>query len=210
MAAKVTLLQLAQFSAATYANGTYFNGKDAPAGWTLIQTFTRSIDGYVGMAWKNAAGEIVIANRGTDPKNFRNLLSDATIAAHRIPSAAVDAATFAQLVAQANQYSTITETGHSLGGYEAQYALVSLLRQNTYHIVGSAVTFQAPGLAVGFANPGSYSILNLYNQGDVIHDVGRALGQSNSIAAGPSTTQEMAFAAAGFGVGLLTGGLASE
>lgn len=216
MTAQVTLLQLEQFSAAAYdkgaatGNGTYFNGKNAPAGWTLIQTSPQNGDGYVGLAWKNSAGEIVIANRGTVPTNFHNLLSDATLAAHKIPSAAVDAAAFALQVAKANRNSTITETGHSLGGYEAQFALVNLLKLNAFNIAGSAVTFQAPGLPSGYTtSPGSYPVLNLYNQGDVIHDVGTSLGQSNSIVAGPSTTQEMAFAAAGFGVGLLTGGLAS-
>jgi len=79
-----------------------------------------SQDNYQGVAHRNSAtGEIVIANRGTQPTHFKDLWNDAKLATHVEPRSAIDAINFARTVAANYPSATITETGHSLGGYEA-------------------------------------------------------------------------------------------
>ena len=68
-----TILELAELSAAVYGD------HPIPSGWSVLTSSTQinpawAIDGYYGVAYQNATtGEIVIANRGTDLKNFSNL-----------------------------------------------------------------------------------------------------------------------------------------
>jgi Ca2+-binding RTX toxin-like protein len=167
---------------------------------------------YYGAAYKNkVTGEIVITNRGTLPNKFSNLWADATLTAHVAPQAAFDARTFALLVAKNNPGATITETGHSLGGYEAEAGL-AILVDSGVDPSATAVTFNAPGLTntlfANKADPGSYNVLNLYNQGDVVHLAGGThLGKTASIPAGPSPVSEFVDGALGFVAGELLGGL---
>jgi hypothetical protein len=112
-------------------------------------------------------------------------------------------------VARSNPDATITEAGHSLGGYEAQVALTYLVDQNI-DPSATAVTFQAPGLSADAFHHSatSYNVLNLYDQGDAIRLAGGThLGTSASLAAAPSPTQEFADGLLGIAAGELLGGL---
>lgn len=114
-----TLVELAELSAAAY-------GKPAPNGWQQIAgpdgRSENAKDNYVGVAYQKGGigGKIAIANRGTLPSKVRDLLNDAELTVHGVPHSVQDAITFALQVANDHPGATITETGHSLGGYEAQ------------------------------------------------------------------------------------------
>ena len=65
--AMATILELSELSAAVYGD------HPIPSGWSVLASSTTQA-GYYGVAYQNATtGEIVIANRGTDLKNFSNL-----------------------------------------------------------------------------------------------------------------------------------------
>lgn len=182
-----TILELAAFSDYVYGDG------NAPIDWgqwtqlspTLTPAMTAQFanDGYLGEAFINdSTGEIVIANRGTDITNFShatnllNLWSDVQLTFHVATQVQKDAADFAKQVAKDNPGVAIIETGHSLGGSEAQAATVALADYGKL-IPGfsvSAVTFNSPGIG-GYAATNaasSYNVLNLYDQGDAIHAAG--------------------------------------
>ena len=153
--------------------------------------------GFYAAAFKNrVTGEIVIAMRGTE--NRLNLIHDLELGAHFQVPEAIDATKFVEAVAAHNSNATITLTGHSLGGYAAQWAMVKLhdtriLSPNARTAL-STVTFNAPGLpawVLGTNSAVSYNAYNFNTQGDVIHDFGGTqIGQSTSLAAGPSAAQE--------------------
>ncbi|MBI2529453.1 MAG: DUF2974 domain-containing protein, partial [Candidatus Rokubacteria bacterium] len=151
----VTVDQYAALSADVYRDA------GAPDGWTrLLLDPPRTETGFYGAAYQNAAGDIVIAFRGTQPSDRGDHRAVAAIVRGEVPaqfSVAVDF--YAQVVAA---YGTagapITFTGHSLGGVLAQL----MVGQNP---LSSAVTFGAPGALFLFpkigADPdGSYDITN--------------------------------------------------
>ena len=197
-----------------FVYGATKNLRSAPAGWKYI-TDSASLaigqgDGYLGIAYQNiATDEIVIANRGTDPDHglglfAKNLASDFALTFNQVPKVDTDALDFAEQVfgLDKNNYN-IVETGHSLGGNEAQYAAVMADHQtNGQDKVAGLVTFQSPGVnsdVVADAASENLLALNLYNQGDVIHLAGGDhIGPSWSIAAGPTpdTESKAAIAAA--------------
>lgn len=136
-----TILELAELSAAAY-------GDHNPAGWKVIAESTTTA-GYHGVAYEqvdafgpvvNPDGSlnIVIANRGTDIGNFSNLTnllnlsSDSQLTLHIETTVQDQAAAFAVAVANqvlaTNPDTTFIETGHSLGGSEAQAAVVALTK----------------------------------------------------------------------------------
>lgn len=92
--------------------------------------------GYFGVAYRNkVTGEIVIANRGTQlgagaSTALRNLISDAALGISAATPVQTDAALFARQVISSQagtNYTSVIETGHSLGGSEAQAATVDLV-----------------------------------------------------------------------------------
>ncbi len=200
-----TLLELAELSAATY-------GGPLPSGWKVLPIYPsrdQIADSYLGVAYEkvdangnpvlNPDGtiDIVIANRGTDLKNFSNLtnmmnvLSDIELAAGQKTAVQGDAAAFAASVvayAQNNGLkANFIETGHSLGGNEAQAAVVALTNAG---IPVSAVTFDSPGIGgYPYNATTAYNVTNLYTQGDAIHLAGGVhLGTSVMLPAGPNTS----------------------
>ena len=202
-----TILELAGLSAAAY-------GDPIPPGWKVYQRSLPNGNGYYGVAYEqidangnavvnpNGSLNIVIANRGTDIGNFSNLTnllnlySDTQLTLHVETTAQDLAAAFAKDVAArvlaTNPTTTLIETGHSLGGSEAQAATVALTDYGK-SIPGfsvSAVTFNSPGIG-GYAvtnSATSYKVLNLYDQGDAIHLAGGVqLGSSTMLPAGPNT-----------------------
>ena len=179
-----------------FVYGATGNPNATPAGWTVFDKSLPNNDGYLGIAYQNiATGEIVIANRGTDPDHglglfAKNLASDLAVAFYRVPKVDTDALNFAEQVFGLDKNNcNIVETGHSLGGNEAQYAAVMAdYRTNGQDKVAGLVTFQSPGVnsdVVKAAASENLLALNLYNQGDVIHLAGGDhIGPSWSIAAG--------------------------
>jgi Ca2+-binding RTX toxin-like protein len=202
-----TLAQYSQFC------GEIQDDCESPQGpWDLLPITVpngSSGAGYVAQAWRNSTtGEVVIVNRGTVPTNLANLWTDAQLA-NNVETAAVplaqDYATKVANYVQQN-YSgplTITETGDSLGGYEAQACLQTLISGFPSATV-SGVTFNAPGIPSLYytGSPSSYNCLNLYAQGDFIHLVGGAqLGQSAWLPTGPSLAQEFSDYQTAFALG---------
>jgi Ca2+-binding RTX toxin-like protein len=209
-----TLNDLAEISDAAYGTPSAIKYLAQQNIWHLLSgtdgKSTVTNDNYFGVAYQNSVtGEIVISNRGTLPTKFRDLLNDAELALHVEPAAAIDAVNYALQIAKDNPTAAITETGHSLGGYEAQVALAALVDKKV-DVNATAVTFNAPALAGGLygAPSSSYNVLNLYNQGDVIHLVGGThLGVTAALAAGPTQAAEIGDAALGFLAGAAFGGL---
>ncbi|MHB1586281.1 MAG: lipase family protein [Acidiferrobacteraceae bacterium] len=205
-----TILELAELSAAVYGDAP------VPTGWTKIQASTPASDGYLGVAYVNThTKEIVIANRGTRRTSLADLLNDAMLLAQdpNDPDE-LSAIAFAKQIVKdfmqpGGQYAgyTLTETGHSLGGAEAQAATAALVDLGLDPSV-SAVTFNSPGIASRLFNPTtSYNVLNLYTQGDIIHEVGGThLGTTAVLATGPTLTQEYDALAVGAVIGGFLGG----
>jgi hypothetical protein len=147
---QTTLLELAELADASYGSASSLRTISLD-NWQLIAVSGSSSDSsYYGAAYENTVTkEIVITNRGTRPDHFSDLWNDARLAAHARTPDADAAITFALQVARANSGSTIIETGHSLGGYEAQAALAALIDRGSslgLNVNASAVVFQAPGL----------------------------------------------------------------
>ncbi|MDR3391640.1 MAG: DUF2974 domain-containing protein [Sulfuriferula sp.] len=210
-----TILELAELSnfvyggasataAAAILGGVAANATEASATgaqWTLLTTSqdpsnaplaeASQVAGYYGAAYiNNRTGEIVIANRGTRPTALADLFSDIELATGVESKAQDAAAAFALSIANNQLYSgkSIIETGHSLGGNEAQAAVVALTTNGT---TVSAVTFNSPGIG-GYPVPAgvSYTVQNFYDQGDAIHLAGGTQLGSPPIMlpAGPNTS----------------------
>jgi hypothetical protein len=172
-----TLLELAELSQASYQK------IPPPPGWNVIGVSEINPDGYFGVAFQNAiTGQVVIANRGTNlPDDLQNLRSDFQLT-FNIPTAVqADAAAFAKQVAgvvlKQNKNATIIETGHSLGGTEAQAGTTALILSGimTTSTV-SCVTFNGPsGTDPNYVPGTNYQYLNVVDQGDVIHAAGFTL-----------------------------------
>jgi hypothetical protein len=195
-----TILELAEFSDMVYGDPsavtdwTNLNpglSQGLAATWKLLEIST-TLNGYYGAAYQNTiTHEIVIANRGTRPTILTDLLTDLKLAAGGTPDVLNDAKAFALKMAADNPGIPIIETGHSLGGSEAQAATVALAQIGK---AVSAVTFNSPGIPSGLVtNPTSYKVLNLYDQGDALHLAGGvhlgSYGQNGLVMmpAGPNT-----------------------
>jgi hypothetical protein len=217
-----TITELAQMSDNAYsgtASGTQYLGPGSPlltglsSNWEVIansdtQNSSFWSQGYFGVAYYNTVTqEVVIANRGTDLTDgpataLKNLLSDAALGLGLQLQVQTDAADFAQsVIAQldANKasmpFTSVIETGHSLGGTEAQAAIATLVNDPAHDVPAalvSGVLFNSPGIGSYPApNPTSYNVIDLYDQGDAIHLAGNThLGGTGSLAllaAGPNT-----------------------
>ena len=111
--------------------------------WKVLQISDSRWDSYFGVAYKNESTKhIVIAHKGTDPKNLGDLLTDTEgIVANRRTGHQEYAKDFTDLVIgnPENEGYTFSCTGHSLGAWLAQICVL--------HSKGtlSAVTFDDPG-----------------------------------------------------------------
>jgi Ca2+-binding RTX toxin-like protein len=225
MTQTLTIAQLSQFSDAVYGS----DGVGSPSGtgtvgtWLLMNAnfptlVSKAADGFVAQVWENqTTQEVVIAYRGTVPSNYATLEQDAYIAAGKLAPGATDAAALAlQVQASLPAGYSLAVTGHSLGGYEAQYALTQLVDHGTGAGSPYATVFDAPGLSAtviaGLHHaPTYYSSVNFYAQGDAIHAAGIGavqLGQLPAVSlsgVGPSISSEFSQAGAAFRLGLLGG-----
>ena len=217
------LLDLASLDSYLYTPGTSSLQSIDDGAWAPLNNIAPNPDisgpyGFYAEAFKNSqTGEIVIAIRGTVPTMVANIAEDLELGlvskyAPVMNAIANDAITFAKEVAKANPGATITLTGHSLGGYAAQAALVRLTQAGTANV--SAVTFNAPGLPtwfLGSADPASFNSYNFNTQGDIIHTYGGTqIGESTILDVGPSPAQEMIDYSAGFLAGIGFGAKGAE
>ncbi len=233
------ILELAQLCNAAYDNTPLF--QDLPSGslsgstWEALPissglgTDTVPADDYHAIAYVNTTTqEVVIANRGTRPDHPIDIFNDARIADEGAFRAQGDALAYAKAVLNYMkvhyQGYSLVETGHSLGGNEAQYVVANLIDQGNAYAAGttpvsgltsvSGVTFNAPGVGSYLRPsnaptnwPATYPILNLYAQGDWIHDAGgQHLGTMAVIDSGPTLGQEVEDFLEGAVAGALTGG----
>jgi hypothetical protein len=128
------------------------------AGWTQIQglpTDQNIAHSYQGVAFYKVVDgvtEVVIGNRGSQSL-YDFAVSDVAIAANAVPAADGDALAYYNSVLgwledPANGISgpvNIIETGHSLGGQEADYVEVLATKNGTPYST-ETVTFNAPGM----------------------------------------------------------------
>ena len=108
--------ELAQLSSAAYQDA------GTPVGWARLDIPPpQNTVGYYGVAFQNnATGEIVIANRGTEPTSSLDRTADLQMAARKLPDQYQYARKFYSDVLSASNGVSITITGHSLGGSLAQ------------------------------------------------------------------------------------------
>ena len=134
-----SILELAQLCNAAYDNTPL--PQDLPSGsltgsvWKALDnsslaTDTVPADDYHAIAYVNTTThEVVIANRGTRA-NRHDIFNDAEIADHGAFPAQLAALAYAQAVLNYMkvhyQGYSLVETGHSLGGNEAQYVVAKL------------------------------------------------------------------------------------
>ncbi|HEX8223809.1 MAG TPA: PAAR domain-containing protein [Allosphingosinicella sp.] len=185
----------------------------APPGWSKIAespsapNSAGSANGYFGAAYRDdATGEIVLANRGSRP-TFEGLkqdwgTSDVQIAAQGslgVPGAFNDAEDFGRSVKAANPDATISYTGHSLGGAEAQV--------QAGRLGGHAMTFAAPGAAFALSEQqraaAQTNVVNFVLPGDPVGMCGDHVGQRVAITPTGFTTFKTVVAV---GAGIALGG----
>jgi Ca2+-binding RTX toxin-like protein len=188
---------------------------------TLVQIDTA--DHYQGVAFYkviNGITEVVIANRGSQPggpsKLYDYTNSDGTLAANGVPKSDASAlkyynAVVAWLQTPASGITgsvNIIETGHSLGGQEADFVEATETTATTPPIYATqAVTFNAPGLSTLVVDPTkNYDALNISVQHDFVHTGGAALnagyaGTSVTISGGTPLWPFNALDMIGLGVG---------
>jgi Ca2+-binding RTX toxin-like protein len=174
-------------------------------------------DAYQGVAfYKMIDGvlNVIVANRGSQSlHDFA--VSDAELAAGATPQSDPDADRFynavkAWAVAQTEGQVNIIETGHSLGGQEADYVQVVEQHQDTAQLTTEAVTFDAPGIARGLAAANTtYDALNISVASELVHVGGSLLnagyvGQGVTISGG---TPLMPYASLALVGGVMSGGV---
>ena len=156
-----TILELAELSHAVYGDAS------VPTGWVVMPghfgTSQPNANGYYGVAYINTTThEVVIANRGTVITNGPNDANDLYllgvgllpqwVLATGLPGPSPDQTDAINFAEKVNSYVNshypsyqLIETGHSLGGSEAQAAVAALVDSGLNTTV-SAVTFQALGI----------------------------------------------------------------
>lgn len=188
---KTSVADLAQLSVNVYDNYSLYlksGGAGAgaanlhPPGFTLVAEKYAESSNYFGQAWRNDKnGEIVIVNRGTVPTVIDAKMDLVIAQGQDVPDSAKAAWLFAERVAADYKGSTVITTGHSKGGYEAQYQNAKLDDS-----VGggdtrfAAATFDAPALnpiTAKLGQPlGSYSAINISNATDPVSQLTAAYG----------------------------------
>lgn len=142
-----TNLEFAQLSDAAYQNDPA--SMQLPQGWSVVASSKPDdISGYKGYAYKNnTTGEIVIANRGTEPLGTPGVTldysTDLQLISNKLPDQYSLAQRFYSDVLSANNGATITLTGHSMGGSLSQ--LLAAESTKSGNITVSAVTFNPYG-----------------------------------------------------------------
>jgi YD repeat-containing protein len=210
-----TILAALEVSKAAYDKyGTPQDLITGAGGWIQITGVKeQEIPGnsYQGVAFYrvvNEQTEVIIGNRGS--QSFHDFtVSDALLAINATPPADTDALNYYNAVVEWLKTNSskltgsvqIIETGHSLGGQEADYVLAFLADGNQETVYStSAITFDAPGLSTSMVKAGAdYNALNISLGNEGVHVGGSLLnagylgssitigGGLNPIAAGIAT-----------------------
>nr|XP_042910438.1 uncharacterized protein LOC122268276 isoform X2 [Parasteatoda tepidariorum] len=128
-----SVYQLAQFSSRVYEEEKYLETLEQD--WVLLNTAKNRKDGYIGAAyWNPDHQQVVIAHKGTNPKNVKDLWTDYEgILSNKYTSQMSSAITFSYKIAvEVEEFNrkqsanlTLSITGHSLGGWLAQITTFS-------------------------------------------------------------------------------------
>jgi len=133
-----TVAQLANLS-----NDTYSKNPGGTSGYKLLTTLNYGNGLSANIYGSPDNSQIVLAFKGTDPNNDKNLLADAALGAGvnsaLLGAYVADAEQSLQTLSAGNRDVHITLTGHSLGGAVAQ-----LLGKATG---ADTVVFDSPGIA---------------------------------------------------------------
>lgn len=173
----------ARMSQQAYQN----NGGTPPPGFDVVPVgIPAASNGFQGAAYFNpTTGELVIAFAGTDSPG--DVWNDLQIGLSLIPSQFDSAKEFYDAaVAAVPSHSSITVTGHSLGGALAQLVSASRSQEGSTN-PPEAVTFNAPGVqSIAADNPGMNiapnrdypNITNISNYWDPVSKWDSPLGSS--------------------------------
>ena len=178
-----TILATLLASIASYGHNGIVSAMTS-AGWLVVPRLdedTNEPDHYHGIAFYRSfdgATEIIIANRGST-SIYDFAVTDALLAINAVPEADPDALLYYNAVVDWARRAVpsggtvkIIETGHSLGGHEADYVVAKLLADATSPPT-SAVTFDAPGQSTTVARAGAtYDALNISLNNELVHRVG--------------------------------------
>ncbi len=109
-----TTEELAKLSKAAYSET--FGSKDIPDGWVQIGFMNDNLEtgAKAGAYFNTTTNEIVVAYAGTDPA-FNDVFDDVRIGLGETPTQFDKALEF-YIQSTDNPYTSITITGHSLGG----------------------------------------------------------------------------------------------
>jgi len=168
----ITVAEYAQLSDFAY------NESGAPIGWTRLEVeYPDNGDGYQGFAFQNVLGEIVLVSRGTEPTSAEDWGNNMQMGLNQLPDQYISAREFLNRVT--NQYpdSTITLSGHSLGGALSQLlAVATNLSATTFNPYGAKDLIPALNQRYGLdLNPeGAYT--NISNHQTLFDGVSRLLG----------------------------------
>src|SRR6266404_3782656 len=200
-------------------------------GWTQIPFLPAEAinsDHYQGVAFYkdiNGVTEVIIANRGSASGGpvplYDFAVSDGQLALGVTPASDQSALAYYNAVVNWLNDPTngiigpvnIIESGHSLGGQEADYVEVNVQNKSVDNT--EAVTFDAPGVGNDVQLPGAYNALNISAQYDFVHVGGSLLnqgyaGRNYTISAGTPVKPNVALDLIGFVLGGAGGVLLSE
>ncbi|WHZ09603.1 MAG: hypothetical protein OJF60_000042 [Burkholderiaceae bacterium] len=186
-------------------------------GWTEVPVSDRystvSNDNYQGIAFYktiNGVTQVIIANRGTT--GFADAASDFDVALGITAPSDQDAEAYYNYVVgwvkgNVSANINVIETGHSLGGQEADYVVA----HGTNLAPTEAVTFNGAGINAGVAaGATNHNAVNIVNAGEGVHIAGTYDGNLVTVN-GPSVTVGGSVAAAateGFALAGLLGAAA--
>lgn len=188
-------------------------------GWNPVPTLPHQTDpntSYQGIAFYktiNGVVQVVIANRGTVPTSVGDLTMDYDIAHNIQPPSDTSAQAYYQDVVsyftgQGITNINVIETGHSLGGQEADFVAT----RGSLPAPTEAVTFDAPGIGPAAQTASSANAVNISNINDVIHLAGGTYVGNEATVSAPAPTLidsavGQALGAPLGGIGMLMGGM---
>jgi gas vesicle protein len=174
-----------------------------PEGYDLVDYWDEA--GFYGAAYSRLnTDEIVIAFRGTELDDPFDILNDIAIILDMALDQTKYAYSFYQQVKRIYHNTTISLTGHSLGGVLAQLVAVLIARDEGRKI--HTETFNAPGVSEiaqlywsDFQNFNKFEVVNYYNPHDRIGKSGIHIGAVIEI--DPSFLYDKKMAEGGFSKG---------
>lgn len=172
--AKIVTRDYIALSACVYDHGL------VPWGFSVIEYCEE--EGFYGAAYEwIGTNEIVVAYRGTEFTDMRDILNDITILFQLAVRQTKYAYSLYKHIKSKYPKATISLTGHSLGGALAQLVAVLIARDEGIGI--HTETFNAPGVG-GIASSsfydfwkfGQFDVVNYYNPNDIIGSYGQHIG----------------------------------